>query len=527
MCAIEVWSVRVRLAVMMSCAASTLALAQPQPLTVAEATSRALARLPEIALQRDAVALAEQGVRRAEAAFDPLLRIDARTRTRTDPVNTLFIGAPEGALGARANSVLGSVNWSRLFRSGASVSATASSTIEHSNSLFALLAPAYFTTVGVEVRQPLGAGRRVDAQRRALQVTALDVTRSRAALTRLLNDTVGAVEHAYWTVRAAREEIRLRQESLALADAQREETATRIEAGVAPEADLAAPQAEIARRQAELVRARDVARRAEIALRHLISGAPDASDWSVALDLVDEPPPSDGPTEPVEQLVAEALERRAELTDAEITQEIAAIDARLAADRLRTQVDLVGAYNLRGLAGSVNSHMQTPFPVTVTVPDAQIGGPFASLQTLGTHRFSDVWVGVSIALPIGQRAAKAELVAAEVAQHRASLVRDQLAQRIAADVRTAAAALEAARERVTAAVALEHAAEALLDAERARFDTGQSSAFLLLTRQTELAQARVAHTTARVDVAHANTDLLRATGRLIERRGIQIGDTTR
>jgi outer membrane protein len=506
--------------------AATAAGAQPVPLTVADATAQALQRLPEVAIQRDAVALTAESEVRAAAAYDPVVRLDARLRTRTDPLNTLFVGAPPDALAPRNTSVAGSASWSQLFTSGATVTASASSSAEQTNSRFALLTPAYFTTLGVEIRQPLLAGRRLDAQRRALRVSALDSSRSKAALDRLVSETVAAVERAYWLLRTAREDVRIREQSLTLADAQREETAIRIEAGVAAEAELAAPRAEIARRRADLVRARDEATRADLALRALITGTADAPAWSTAFELTDDPAPP-APVEPVDGLVAAALARRPEAADVEAAREIAEIDTALARERTRLQLDLVAAYNLRGLAGGENRDLFVPFPnTTIVVPDAQRGGLDDSLQTLAAHRFSDVWVGVSVALPIGRRAAKADLVAATLLERRVGLQRDQIAQRIATEVRTAAAALNAARERLDAAAALEVAATELLEAERARFDTGQSTNFFVLTRQTELTQASLALATARLDAARATTELHRATGQLLERRAIQV-ETTR
>ena len=158
--------------------------AQPVPLTLADATAQALQRLPELAIQRDAVALAGESEVRAAAAYDPVVRIDTRLRTRTDPINTLFVGAPPGALAPRNTGLSGSASWSRLFSSGATVTASASTAAEQTSSRFALLTPAYFTTLGVEIRQPLLAGRRLDPQRRALKVSALDSSRSRAAADR-------------------------------------------------------------------------------------------------------------------------------------------------------------------------------------------------------------------------------------------------------------------------------------------------------------------------------------------------------
>lgn len=518
-------SLRPAAGLLLACLLTTLsspAGAQPVPLTLADATARALDHLPELAIQRDAITLAAQGEVRAASAYDSTLRIDGRVRSHTDPLNTLFVGAPAGALGPRTNSVQGSIAWSRLFESGATLTGSASTSLERSNSLFALLTPAYLTSIGVEVRQPLMAGRRVDAQRRALKVSVLDVTRSRAALERLVSETVAAVERAYWLVRASRDDVTIREQSVTLAEAQREDTAVRVEAGTAAEADLAAPQAEIARRRADLVRARDDARRAEIALRTLVAGTADSPDWHTAFELVDDPPPP-RPADGVEGLVADALRLRPELSDVDAARQIAELDSALARERTRTQLDLVAGYSLRGLAGGENPDIYVPFPgTTITVPDAQLGGLDDSLQTLVSHRFSDVYVGVSVALPIGRRAAKADVVAASLAERRTHLLHDQLAQRIATEVRTAAAVVEAARERLEAAAAVEQATADLLVAEQARFDTGQSSNFFVLTRQTEHAQAELALAAARVDAARASTELLRATGRLLEQRGIQV-----
>jgi outer membrane protein len=496
--------------------------AQPVPLTLSDATARALQQLPEVAIQRDAVAIASQGETRAEAAYDSVLRIDSRVRSRTDPINTLFVGAPEGALAPRTNSLAGSVAWSRLFESGATITGTASTSLERTNGRFFLLTPAYLTGVGVELRQPLLAGRRLDPQRRALKVSALDVTRSRAALERVVSDTVAAVERAYWAVQFMREDVSIRERSLALAEAQRADTAVRVEAGIAAEAELAAPQAEIARRRADLVRARDEALRAEIGLRQFVAGTADSPAWSTAFTLIDEPP-APVPLDTVDEMVADALVRRPELSDVDAARQIAELDTALARERARTQLDLIASYNIRGLAGQENPDLYVPFPGgTVTVPDDQLGGYDDSLQTLITHRFADVYVGVSLALPIGKRAAKADVVVATLTERRTALLRDQIAQRIATEVRTAAAALSAARERLDAAIALESASTDLMAAEQARFDTGQSTNYFVLTRQTELAQSSLSLTAARIDVARATTEVLRATGRLLERRGILV-----
>jgi outer membrane protein TolC len=59
-------------------------------------------------------------------------------------------------------------------------------------------------------------------------------------------------------------------------------------------------------------------------------------------------------------------------------------------------------------------------------------------------------------------------------------------------------------------------------AEQERFAVGLSTNFLVLTRQNDLTAARVTETSALTDYRRASTELERATGVLLESRGIEI-----
>lgn len=91
-----------------------------------------------------------------------------------------------------------------------------------------------------------------------------------------------------------------------------------------------------------------------------------------------------------------------------------------------------------------------------------------------------------------------------------------------ADVLDAAAAVESARARIEAARAAREAAEVQLQAERDRYGVGLSTNFLVLTRQNDLAAARLAEIEARTDYRAARAELARATGRLLRDRGIEV-----
>jgi HAE1 family hydrophobic/amphiphilic exporter-1 len=495
----------------------------PVRLSLPDATARALARNHDIAVQRESVALSEQAARRAEGAYDTLFRVEARGRTRTDPLNTIFSGAPEGAIGPRANSVSSSAGFSRLFSSGATASVSAGLSFDTTNNIFAVLSPSYFTSVAVDFRQPLLQGRRVDPARRAMRIAAVDRSRSTFALQRTAAETVAALERAYWTVAAARREVDVRRQAVALAEEQRVQTQVRLEAGAAAEADLAQPTAEIERRKGDVYAAEEALRRAQHALKQLMLDRADDPLWDADLQT-DELPAAAFPA-PIDArtAVTRALAQRPEL--AEITQALARQDIEIdvARERLRPALDIVASYSLRGLAGSANDGLRVPFPgVTVTIPDDLLGSLGQSYVNLAEHRFTDIGVGVQMSVPIGNRTAQADVASAEIARRQAELARDQLGQRIGAEVRNAIVALATAAQRIETARAGREAAEVQLQAERDRYDAGLTNDFFVLTRQNDLAVARLAETAALADYHRAATEYARAVGSILADRAITV-----
>ncbi len=508
-----------------SAGTSTLApapVAQTSVLTLDEARARALARVPAIEIQRIGAARAEAGVEAADAAWDPVLRIDARVRSHTDPLNTLFSGAPDNALGPRTTGASSMVSWSRLFTSGATVTAHAGASYDRTNSLLALLTPAYQGAAGVDIRQPLARGRRLDAARHRLRLSRLDVSRSRALVEQAVVDVVARVERAYWTLVAARQAVAIHERAVSLARAQRADVEARIDAGTAAEADLAASDAAIAERLTAAIAARAEAAGAAIALQALMAGSPDAGAWGTDVVPADVTPPPAPPVESADALVSTALERRPELRELDVLDERAALDEALAADRARPQVDLVGSYTVRGLAGTPNPDARLPFAsVPIVVDDDLQGGWGRSLRNALAHRFTDVALGVQVTVPLGNRAALADRTSAALARDDVEARRRAAAIRIAEEVHQAVAALHAARERRAAAAEARAAAARQLAAEDDRHELGVSTDFLLLTRQTDLVRAELTETAAMADEARAVTELDRATGRLLERRDIQ------
>src|SRR5258708_903323 len=125
---------------------STASLCQAQQsLTLADATARALQRNTDIRIEREVVAAAESREAGALGSYDFRLKVDASERHHRDPITTLFSGAPLGEVSPSNNDFTSSVSVSRLFKSGATATGTASVSRDSTNSFFTLFVPAYIT----------------------------------------------------------------------------------------------------------------------------------------------------------------------------------------------------------------------------------------------------------------------------------------------------------------------------------------------------------------------------------------------
>ena len=495
------------------------------PLTLADATARALARNHDIAFERESFHIADATVLKADGSYDPTFKLDARYRNHTDPANSLLSGAPYGELAATSEGGTGTASVGALLPTGGTVNAYAYGARDLTNNFFMLLSPGYSTALGVDVRQPLLQNLSIDPARRATRIAVLDKERGAASLRRTVADTVANVERAYWTLVSARRDVLVREASVKLAGDQRDDTKSRIDAGTLPESDVAQPLAELERRKGDLYQSQENMRRAELILKLLILDSESDPLWNQTLD------PSGKPETPVVSTdLAAALAladgKRPEIAEARARVAQRGVDVDFTQDRLKPQLDLVASYARRGLAGSLNPNAPaigfTGQPVFV--PDQLEGGYGRSLGTIGEGLFPDASIGVTLTVPIFNRAAKGDVAIAKAQKSQAEIVLAQQKQRVAVEVRNAVLTLDTAAQRIGAAKAGRSAAETQLRAEQERYAVGLTTNFFVLTRQNDLATAVLTEIAALTDYRKALTDYARAAGTLLDDRGIEIRD---
>ena len=493
-----------------------------QTLTVREAIESALEKNENIFIERESLSSAEAAVSGARGVYDPLLEIDAGWLQQSLPVNSAFSGAPDAEPAATHERLDAQTSVRQLLSTGGELSFRAAAARATTDSVFTFLTPAYDTAVGLEARQPLLRGLAIDRYRLTIRIAEAGREQASAELRVEVADTVAEVERAYWTLVALREAVGVREDAVRLAEEQLEETRARIETGAAPDTEVAQPLAELERRRGDLLATREAVARAQNALKLLILADSDSDSWDRTLVPV-ERADVEGVDIDVVAAIEQALASRPELDAAEAFEQRRRVEREFTRDEVRPSLDVVVSYDRFGLAGWLNPAGAPP-GLPGTVPPELQGGLGSSFDSLTDGDFDDLRAGVVFAIPIGNRTAKAAAAIASNAERQAAAEVSRARKAVRAEVLDAAAAIDTAYQRVEAARAALEAAQVQLDAEQERFDAGLSTNFLVLTRQNDLESSRIDEIRARTDYRTARTAMARATGSLLDERGITLQD---
>ena len=453
-------------------------------LTLDDAVQRAIEHNPELAIVRLDTDAGAARVAESRGAFVPVISTSAgRSRNVTPPANAL-----SGSAGLDVNDWFSTSGVKqRVPWSGGTWSVSWDAARTTTNSPITSFNPYLQSGITAAFSQPLLRDRRIDASRRQYIVAKRDRDNSELRLREAVVQTVAAVKQAYWTLKAARANIGVQQQSLDLAQELVRQNHIRVDAGQAPPLDLVQAQAEVAQRKESLIQARTTAEDAEDRLRRMIMDPSDRSFWAVRLDPVDAPPVP-GVLPDADEAVAKALDGRLDLERATNDLENAKTNVAFFGNQRLPDVRLEASYRGSGLGGT--QLLRTgDFPGVVTGSRAT---GFA--DALGQAFAADypTWsLGVTVSYPLGRSYEEASLAHAEIERQQAAQRMASLRLDTAETVRRAARQVRSTAERVEAARASATLAEQRYNDEQRRYEVGLSTTFLVTQAQRDLLQARV------------------------------------
>jgi len=354
----------------------------------------------------------------------------------------------------------------------------------------------YIAEWSVGVNQALleGAGPAVNlvALRQARNAEAQTKQAFRDELLQLVQQ----VETAYWDLVLAQELLKIRLFSVELAQQQEERVQDLVDVGRAIQGAVIAARAEAESRRADLADARALVKSRTIALIRLLN--PDApEEWEVAFEPVD--PPAVEHVEAIGEISAGlALLYRPELAQARLELANRELDVVRTKNGLLPRLDAFASYGRQSLSETLRY----------------------STRDLDNNDYDNFAVGVSLQVPLLNRGEKARYRRARYIEERAEASVANLEQLLEAEVRAAVVEVERQWERVAATRAAVEAREEQLRIQQDRFSVGMSTDLDVLIVQRDLIQAQVGEVTARIQYIQALTNLYKAEGTLLARRGV-------
>lgn len=522
-------------------------------ITLDNAIGMALSRNPDLAVAQANRRIAFYQIQAAKGAYDVQFSVQPQYQfSRQAPQNEFFAGPNFSPIVQHTTSVNAGVQGT--LKGGQQYSVTASGQNIFNNEQINTFNPTYPTIFSVNFSQPLSRGfGGVNEQRRTLQLAQISAEGSNAQTLTTISNTISAVQKTYWNLVAAWRNVAIQEQALKDTIAQQHSNVRLAKQGVNAPIDVVQTNAQVAVFQQDVFTALQNVATLQNELKSELVTNPNDPVWEA--NLVPTTPVLQLPQQPsLADLVTQALKNRPEI--AQIRSQRAAADVNLAyaQNETKPQVNLNLGYTSNGFAGNVLPLSASPFlqssaqqliainqlisAVNATLPPSQQipplpngntpvpaylqGGLSQSIKNLLSNKFPTYTVGVQVLFPIGNTTAKANLAAAQEQERSVAVQEASTIQRIAMDVRDALQAYQSAQARLVAARAAREASEQVLASEQRRFHAGESTTFLVLQREIELADNRGLELQAQTALNNAVVDLQRATGTILTANNVNV-----
>ncbi len=423
------------------------------------------------------IPIAKDAILRGFAPFDPLATASFNA-TRTKQPST---GALDGATTLELLSQPLVLNYSQMLQNGTSFNVGFTETKSTTNSGFATINPVYNSGLTFSFVQPLIKNRGAYVNRIPIMMAQSRLKKAGFDLRTSVITLISNAELIYWQTVQLRENLRVQQSALDLADKFLKRSQRELELGAISKLDIYQPELQYAQAQGSVTQAIYQLKLSEDALRKQMAADLDPRYRTLPLVLTETlapPPQSAGPD--AEKLAEEALIRRPDLKSQMQDLDTDDLTIKQVSNAMRPDLSLTGVYTSQGVGGTFYNRSNV-FDINgnaATVTQLLPGGPADSLNQLFGFGYPVYGMGLRLRLPIKNRQSSADMADALVAKRRDALqVRGQQ-QQVRLDVLTAVNQLNASKEGVDLAIKSRDFAQKRLDAENKKYELGTSQIFL-------------------------------------------------
>ena len=536
-------------------------------LSLQDAISLALENNLAIDVERYTPWLDEVNLLRAKSGinglvpFDPTLTSNLNIQDSVTPLNNpLFAGIIPTATSTLAIAApppliqhVGNVNfqYNQYFPTGTQFQAGMTNNRTSTNfGSFNLYNPYLQSALTVTITQPLLRGFGTLPNTRLIIEAKRTIKVGLSQLEQQVIATTTQVSNDYWELVYARENVKVEEAALGVSQRLYEENSKRLEIGTLSSLDVLTAQSQVASDKQALVQAQSVQLQDETTLLN-----------DITMNPLDEPllraeiipttaisTPDTGENVQISEAVKEAWQKRPELHQASLNLENAGTDVKATKNELLPSVNIFGQYVATGLGGVQTTATTTatgeflpglpivnsagvPVPdlfqstaVTASSPVVFPGGLGQDLGRLFRGNYSTFEGGITLTVPIRNRAAQADNAQALLNERQQKTQYRQEQNAIFVSVRNALIAMQEDRGSLAAAQEARKLAVQTLADEQEKYRLGASTSYNVVLRSRDVTTAEGVELRDRINLLEDELKFNQAMGRTLEVNDISLAD---
>jgi len=469
-------------------------------------------------------------------SFDPILTGTLQLDKNNSESVSVFSPVPIVA----QNTYTSDFAYTQGFQWGTAVTAGFNNTHVTTNNPTSLLTPDLSSNFQFRLTQNLLQGFGSLANTRYIRIAKNNREISDVAFRLQVITTVDQIENMYWDLVFAFENVRVQQESLTYAQKALEDSKRQAQVGTAPPIQVVSAESTVATGQQNLIVAQNNLQLQQLLMKNALSRSIEDPVLAEA-DVIPTSGmfiPQEEPATPIQDMINDALQHRAELAESRIDLNSRDLSSKAVRNAMLPTLDAFAYYGGSGVGGDINPNVPacsassgkfcyTPALGPPPFRNATSVGYGGTLNQLVNSTAPDRGVGLSLSIPLRNRAAQANQVRAELEYRQAQVRLHQLENQVRVEVRNAQFDVKQNRVAVQAAQSAVDLARQTLDADQQKLKVGLTTQTAILQDASTLTTAESNLVSAKAAYEKSRIELDRSTGLLLDHSGIDVADATR
>ena len=479
------------------------------------------------------------GVGSPITSFDPQLTGTLQLDKNDIEAITLFSPAPGGVIAQ--NTYTSDLAYTQGFAWGGALTAGFNNTHITTNNISSLLTPQLASNFQFKFTQNLLQGFGFLPNTRFIRIAKNNREISDVAFRLQIITTVDQIENMYWDLVFAYENVRVQQEALTYGQKAYDDAKRQAQVGTIPPIQVVSAQSTVATDQQNLIVAQNNLQLQQLLMKNALSRSiedPLLAEADVIPTSTVQVPEQE-PVIPIQDMINDALQHRAELVESRIDLNSRDISTKAVRNALLPTLDAFAYYGGSGVGGAINPNIMAcsatvtkncytnvPPPFQGSTPPAPVGYG-STLNQLVNSTAPDKGIGLSLTIPIRNRLAQSNQVRAELEYRQAQVRQHQLENQVRIEVRNAQFDVRQNRAAVQAAQSAVDLARQTLDADQQKLKVGLTTQTAILQDAATLTNGESNLVSAKAAYEKSRIELDRSTGLLLDHAGIDIADATR